>query len=683
MKKIIAALIIGATLIPMTSCSDFLEEQPEQLVAENYFESADMCLAYMLRRYSDFPVHDQWTYRLGTFTLDNGTDMQINAAVSNTKWQSGQWKVPENSAGNWTFTNVRYCNFFLNYVLPRYEAGEISGSDANIRQAIGEAYFFRAYNNWNNYKEIGDFPIVEELLPDNQEVLLEAVHRMPRNVVARHILADLTTAASYLPETNYAGKQRINKACAELLRSRVALFEGTWLKFHKGTALVPGGPGWPGDPNDLQGYNIDTEIAYFLGEAMTSAKAVGDRIINNLAENTATEEGYNQKLQLINPYYGMFTETNLDGYAEVLAYKTYNLDVSSGSTINQQFQRNGGGVGLTRGMLNSFVMQNGLPIYAAGSGYDEAWENNGISATLKDRDNRAQIFLKGDTTVLTYWDNGEIGRWNQGICLIYAGADESNCPTAVALKKGQLYGQDGLVVHAQDTQGSILFRATEALLNYMEACVELNGSVDGTADTYWKALRTRAKVDPDYTKTIAATNMAEEAKLNFAAYSGGQYVTPLQFNVRRERACELMSEGHRMNDIRRWRAIDQVETTPFQVEGLKYWGTVYEYHAADGDNYSPLVMRNQSGDPYEAIVDVEGGTGNMSSLAISGPYIHPFQISKQNLLFNGFTWKHGQYLSPLGQKNLSNASMDNDYEKSVIYQNPGWPEQGNQPCGDI
>ena len=39
------------------------------------------------------------------------------------------------------------------------------------------------------------------------------------------------------------------------------------------------------------------------------------------------------------------------------------------------------------------------------------------------------------------------------------------------------------------------------MLIYMEASYEKNGTVDGTADGYWRALRTRAKVDPDYNKT--------------------------------------------------------------------------------------------------------------------------------------------------------------------------------------
>lgn len=39
---------------------------------------------------------------------------------------------------------------------------------------------------------------------------------------------------------------RINADAAILLKSRVALFEGTWLKYFKNTAFVPNGDGWPG-----------------------------------------------------------------------------------------------------------------------------------------------------------------------------------------------------------------------------------------------------------------------------------------------------------------------------------------------------------------------------------------------------------------------------------------------------
>ncbi len=52
---------------------------------------------------------------------------------------------------------------------------------------------------------------------------------------------DLDSAYYYMKETPPM-TNRLTKDCAALLKSRVALFEGTWEKYHKGTARVPGGP---------------------------------------------------------------------------------------------------------------------------------------------------------------------------------------------------------------------------------------------------------------------------------------------------------------------------------------------------------------------------------------------------------------------------------------------------------
>ena len=62
------------------------------------------------------------------------------------------------------------------------------------------------------------------------------------------------------------------------------------------------------------------------------------------------------------------------------------------SNLQMELERNGGGSGWTRGMVNSFLMRNGLPVYADGSGYDGNWEKNGVNSTLKNRDSGFVIF---------------------------------------------------------------------------------------------------------------------------------------------------------------------------------------------------------------------------------------------------------------------------------------------------
>ena len=667
--KYLSMLLLGASLSGLTACDDYLDMVPESSITPGSFFYAESDLAaYSINLYNSvFTYINPGSYGISIFGNDNATDNQAATGYSS-RWVPGEWKVPS-SGGEWSkdgFSAIRSLNYFLDQVLPKYAAGEISGSDKNIRHYIGEVYLMRAQLYFTKLQNVGDFAIFENALPDLKEELMEASKRRPRHKVARFILSDLDKAIEYLSETAPGGKNRVSKDVAHLLRSRVALFEGTWLKHHDGTAFVPGGPGWPG--TDAEGYNAQTEISYFLGEAMKSAKIVGDKLAGSLVENTDAAEGMNAAFASLNPYFTMFCDTDMDKYNEVLMWREYNESLGVTHNIQMQLQNNGGGSGWTRGLVNSFLMRNGLPIYAAGSGYDAEWEKQGITATLQDRDSRIQIFTKKDGDIENYTSAGTINyvdlEW------VVKGNSETRMVTGYAIKKGKHYNDYMQTLHHKGTTGSIVYRGTEALLNYMEACYELNGSIDATADAYWKALRTRAKVNPDYNVTIAATDMAKEAEGDFGAYSKGQLVDATLYNIRRERRNEFIGEGMRWNDLKRWRACDQVNG--YQVEGMRYWGSVYEG-----------VWTNDAGVDL-AVVDVEGGAGNMSSESVSGVYIRPYQISKvNNSVFNGYQFTPAHYLTPLAQSAFRVSSEDGQLENSVIYQNPGWSKVGGEGASSV
>lgn len=678
MKRYIKTLFIAAALAGgagLVSCDDYLDLQPEdQLVGENFFTSAGSLSAYTQNFYGMFPTHSDNAYRLGTFSSDNGTDNQAAMSAS-TVYVPGEWRVNQDSNG-WSFGTIRSLNYFLSFAQPNYDNNAISGSSTEIRQALGEAYFFRAYAYWQMYSSVGDYPIIDGVLPDDKDVLLEASKRQPRHKVARYILEDLKKAAELLPATSTKGKNGLNSDCANLLRSRVALFEGTWLKSHKGTALVPGGPGSP-TPKELLGdFNIDTEINYFLTEAMASAKVVGDKFVGNLVTNTDTPEGMTEGFKVANPYYCMFSVPNPGVYSEVLLFRSYDVTLNVTTQIQSQFQTNGGESGWTRGLVNSFLMRNGLPIYAANSGYDKNWENQGVTATLQNRDSRICIFTKQDESITSLGMDGKTPlKWRMGWML--DGISNTKCVTGFGVKKGQGYNYAELDGNLKSVTGSIIFRASEALLNYMEACVEKNNSVDGTATSYWQALRARAKVDTDFNKTIAATDMNEEAKGDWGAYTQGKLVSTLLYNVRRERRNELIGEALRYMDLRRWCAMDQLATNPYQIEGIKYWGTVY------ADPNSPLCMKDDAGNFLEAIVSPETGRGNMSAQSQSD-YVRPYQITNlQNLVWNGLSWTRAHYLSPLGAQVFIDASPDANADNSVVYQNPGWSKTAGEGAKKI
>lgn len=256
-------------------------------------------------------------YGINLFGKDNDTDNQASG-TSNSFWIPGEKKVAADR-GEWKWEDIRSCNYFFDQVLPRYEEGAITGNQDNVKHYIGEMYVNRAYSYFQLFTKFGDLPIVTTALPDIQGELVEASKRQPRHKVARFIIEDLKKAEDMLLNNPPGGKNRISKNVAYLLHARVALYEATWEKYHRGTAFVPGGSGWPG--KDAQGYDADVEINYFLDEAIAASKFVADQMVGNLAENTDTPEGMNASLVSINPYYTMFCDENMEGYKEILMWK--------------------------------------------------------------------------------------------------------------------------------------------------------------------------------------------------------------------------------------------------------------------------------------------------------------------------------------------------------------------------
>src|SRR5690606_40375403 len=88
--------------------------------------------------------------------------------------------VCSSDLGEWGFSYIYKCNYFLKYAQEKLDAGNISGSAANIDQYFGEVYFLRAFEYFKKLQRLGDFPIVTEPLENDMESLVESSKRQPR-----------------------------------------------------------------------------------------------------------------------------------------------------------------------------------------------------------------------------------------------------------------------------------------------------------------------------------------------------------------------------------------------------------------------------------------------------------------------------------------------------------------------
>ena len=682
MKHIISNILKGGLPIlcfgmTVTSCSDFLDRPPlDQVPPSSYYLTADQLGTFPINYYTSiFPNNSGWW--AGVATFDNGTDNQAARSGNASMFLQDQWKVP--TSGGINMNNIRNVNKFINENEPKIAEGKVSGDADLIKQYMGEAYFVRAMLYYDKLQTYGDFPILLTELKVEDD-LVTPNKRQPRNLVARQILSDMDKAIERL-QVDFAKRVRINKYAALAMKSRMALFEATFEKYHRGTGRVPGDANWPGKNKEWNKnftINQDDEVNFFLDQAIDAAKKVCDavplRTQNSHVMNPSVVGLYNGW----NAYYDMFASPDLSKYPEVLLWRQFNSDINVAHLTSNKL-RGGAATGWTRGLVESFLMKNGLPIYATGSGYHG---DTTVDLAKTDRDERLQLFMFGESDVLGI-DKASIDLANKklapgatplskilfNVAGLFATDEASRDVTGYRQRKFYNYNPDMQLGQTfSDVDGQIIIRVEEAMLNYIEASYLRTGSLDATATGYWTALRARAGITAPISTTIAATDMSKEADVNrpsydWAAFSAGQPVDATLYSIRRERRSEFAGEGLRNDDLIRWASLDQVKN--YQIEGINFWDQTYQNPSFVNDKGVSLIV-------------ADGGEKATMSAKELTKYIRPYQIQKtNNILYNGYTFYQAHYLSPFSYQEMQLCSPDGNAENSNLYQNIYWPVEAN------
>ena len=153
------AFIISALLL--TGCKKGLDLIPKDSISDATFwkTAADFKLA----------ANNLYFSLEGFNTWDTQSDLAYDVpnSISN-----GTYQVAENDS-RWTnaYVYIRRCNKII-------EKAAESPDAADLKQFVGEAKFFRAYNYWMIYKLFGEVPLVtRELDIDDQELYAPRVSR--------------------------------------------------------------------------------------------------------------------------------------------------------------------------------------------------------------------------------------------------------------------------------------------------------------------------------------------------------------------------------------------------------------------------------------------------------------------------------------------------------------------------
>ena len=494
MKRFILFIFLLGTFC---SCEDFIDLQPlDQVTMDEYWTTSTELEYYTRQFYPAFCTQSEML----DFASDNDDMIDGSPSIIMDGTRSKR-------TGTWTseWTNIRNVNIFF----ANYRKCE-SGYDA-YKQYLGEAYFFRAWFYFDLLKKYGDVPWYSEVIElEDQEALMRP--RDSRVLIADSILADLDQAITHLDLRKDVGNNRINKEAALAFKTRVALYEGSWQKYHANTAFGTSGA----DPNKYFRACVDAAEELMNGNYMVGLYSTGQ-----------PEEDY----------YKLFGFDDMSNINEVLLYKTFNSAEGFGNKAQSFVTYNSESKGITWDLVSSYLGKDGMPYDYLGV----AKENKGNNfltkiATECDPRLKSTIWIPGDLMSVeqnTYFSKPTID-----------GGALQLCPTGFQIKKtaNPESPAAGRSWEVQSETGLILLRYAEALLNYAEAKYELDGIV---ADDVLNLLRQRVGM-PNFKV------YPQSLDKNRVEY--GYSISDELYEIRRERRVELALEGLRDDDYMRWAA---------------------------------------------------------------------------------------------------------------------------------
>ncbi|EAZ83061.1 RagB/SusD family nutrient uptake outer membrane protein [Algoriphagus machipongonensis] len=515
---------LSVALLTFSCIEATLDKKPELAFSEdNAFENFQVSQTYAYGFYTIFPG-----YNLGKVNSDWDADLMMqNNTSQGSSWIWGRQTIPTSSS-IWDFSFVRRVNIMLDNL----EESNMTEAEKNHWRAT--CYFFRAYDYYSKISAYGDVPWIDRVLTDEDELLYAP--RSPREEVAGNMMDDLLFAVDNIfePGTNGVGTNTISSDVVRALISRFGLFEGTWRKYH----------GLSGGDD-------------FLRESVKAS----EQLITN---NPTLHPNYNE----------VFNSESLDGVSGILLFQRYDNGILT-HYLTSRHRNSAGNWDITKRGADSYLMQDGQTIwnspnfetdkdpYAEFRGRDLrmlytitppfrvkpvsgdrlAWEHSDDPKDREYIDFMDGISVPNQKVLPSRNHAGYILRVSPHFRDFNEGDPYNVSRTGYKLFKYYNRLHD---IQNNDYNDAPIFRMGEVLINYAEAKWELGEFNQSVADMTINKLRERGNVAP---------LMVGEITADFDPTRDPE-VDPILWEIRRERGIELMAEGFRFDDLRRWKKMD-------------------------------------------------------------------------------------------------------------------------------
>ncbi len=568
MKKIQYIAAVLTTALAMSSCTDWLDQEPISNVTTASYFSQPSDFEYAANRLADQCYGWATTFssnEMFAINFDEGSDLSssVNEEVSGTKGVQ---------TSDTYYTKAYQCLRHVNNLLD--QAANYTGS-GNINNSVGTAYFYRAWWHFFLLKRFGGITLMTTA-PDTQSEIVWGPRNSRYEVVAS-ILSDLSQAQQLVTATKSStgnnGSLTIEAICA--FKARVALFEGTWEKYNGvGSSDATNGDGSSSGAGTAvpSGYPSVDEL---LNMAKTeSAKFVsGGQYANEFSIWMGVEENAIEEYKNMSSFYLFCLEgsgSNPNGQDkstndEAIFRKCYDYAQQRYSDMN--LTHSSGGVSSSRKMMDMFLCTDGLPVNISPlfKGYHE------FASEFENRDARMSAYFA--VPGRRYWrSNNEYSKpANFSVSPESEAGNQITMPNLLSYEAtgygARKFCSEEARAEYQQCADYMHIRLPEMLLTYAEATIELSGNISDTDLTNTiNVIRQRAHI-ADLTNALVSNNGLD-----------------MKEEIRRERSIELYGEGFRVSDLCRWGIAEKELARPTCSYYVEYDGTPTLFATEDNPN---------------------------------------------------------------------------------------------------
>ena len=539
LNKYLFSTFIAASTLLISSCSDFLDRSPQGQFTEddnpNALVNGKIYNVYTMMRSFDITAGTPAIaiHYLRSEDSEKGSIPSDGSDVAE-MYDDFLYTPTNGLLGSYWGENyaiIYQCNDILDAIAEKETAGQTETEDIINK---GEASFFRAYCYFELLQAYGDLIIARTPLDIDSPEMQKA--RNPRTEVADFIIDDLKEAAKLLPvdkAISSSDEGRLSSEAALAFLSRVALYEGTWEKFHNG------------------GQNTERTKDLLNTAAQAAHDVMAGGAFELFAPQELGTEAYKYLFILENEKSNP-ANINKTGNKEYIFTRRHDPVINSiGFNITQG--RLGNALYVTRKMANMYLQSNGLPINP------QTWNYTKVDDEYKNRDNRMnnQLMVPGQT----YWGtNGGRIDWSGDAAEIANASHRNFMPqTGTGYFPHKWCSERDGVPTGMEAYDFPVIRYAEVLLNYAEAVFERDGQISDE-DLAISLNLTRKRINPempDLTNDFVTANNLD-----------------MRTEIRRERTIEFFDENFRIDDLKRWKTAE--DEMPMNLTGVKWKDTDFE-----------------------------------------------------------------------------------------------------------